>query len=143
MNRSTTVFLVDNSVRAVKAQYEEGGKIETFKTFDHGIVKGDLLVVESGTRHGFTTVKVTEANVTVDIDDPTTIVKWVVCKVDLNDHKQILEQEEVAIDKVRQAEFNKKKRDLIANMASPEDAESLRSISINPAIAPPKAQAKA
>lgn len=134
MNRSTTVFLIDNTVKALKAIYEEGGKVETFKTFDNTIKVGDILVAESGTRHGFTTVKVTETDVTIDIDDSSVNVKWIVAKVDLDQHKTILEQEAAAIDKVRIAEFNKKKRDLIANMASPEDAEALRSISVNPAI---------
>lgn len=138
MNRSTTVFLIDNTVKALRARYEEGGKEEIFKTFDATIKKDDILVVESGTRHGFTTVKVTEIDVTVDIEDSTANVKWVVTKVDLADHKAILEQEAAAIDKVRVAEFNKKKRDLIANMASPEDAEALRSISVNPALTAPE-----
>lgn len=140
MNRSTTVFLIDNTVKALRARYEEGGKEEIFKTFDSTIKKDDILVVESGTRHGFTTVKVTETDVTIDIDDSSVNVKWVVAKVDLSSHKAILDQEAIAIDKVRQAEFNKKKRDLIANMASPEDAEALRSISINPALAAPVAK---
>ena len=138
MNRSLTVFLVDNTVKALRARYEEGGKEEIFKTFDDTIKKDDILVVESGTRHGFTTVKVTEIDVTVDIEDSTANVKWVVTKVDLADHKAILEQEAAAIDKVRVAEFNKKKRDLIANMASPEDAEALRSIHVNPALTAPE-----
>lgn len=138
MNRSTTVFLIDNTVKALRARYEEGGKEEIFKTFDATIKKDDILVVESGTRHGFTTVKVTEIDVTVDIEDSTANVKWVVTKVDLADHKAILEQEAAAIDKVRVAEFNKKKRDLIANMASPEDAEALRSIHVNPALTAPE-----
>lgn len=137
MNRSTTVFLVDDTVKALKAIYEDNGKIETFKTFDDTIKKDDLLVVESGTRHGFTVVKVTETDVIVDIEDNNLNVKWVVSKVSLDDHKAIITQEAAAIDKVRVAEFNKKKRDLVANMASPEDAEALRSIKVNPAIAPP------
>lgn len=139
MNRSTTVFLVDNTVKAIRARYEEGGKEEVFKTFDDTIKKDDILVVESGTRHGFTTVKVTETDVIVDIEDNTVQVKWVITKVDMTDHKSILEQEAAAIDKVRAAEFNKKKRDLMANMASPEDADALKAISVNPAIAAPKA----
>lgn len=134
MNRSTTVFLVDNTVKALRARYEDGGKEELFKTFDATIKKDDLLVVESPARWGFSVVKVIDPDVTVDIDDPTTVVKWVVSKVDLTDHKVILEQETAAIEKVRVAEFNKKKRDLIANMASPEDAEALKSIHINPAL---------
>lgn len=137
MNRSTTVFLIDNTVKALKARYEDGGKEEIFKTFDDSIKVGDILVVESGTRHGFTTVKVTEIDVTIDIDDSSVNVKWVITKVSLDDHKLILEQEAAAIDKVRVAEFNKKKRDLISNMASPEDAEALKAISVNPAIAAP------
>lgn len=135
MNRSTTVFLVDSTVKALKARYEDGGKEEIFKTFDDTIKKDDILVVESGTRHGFTTVKVIETDVIVDIEDNTINVKWVITKVDLDDHKEILAQEAAAIDKVRVAEFNKKKRDLMANMASPEDADALRNIKVNPAIA--------
>ena len=53
MNRSTTVFLVNSQARAFTAIYEDGGKTETFKTFDKDLKKDDLMVVTSKTRHGY------------------------------------------------------------------------------------------
>src|ERR1035437_9794968 len=130
MNRSTTVFLVNSQVMAVKAVYEEGAKAGVFKTFDRDIKKDDLLVVESGTRHGYTTVKVIETNVGIDIQDNTLEVKWVVCKVDLAEYKETLANENEAIEKVKQAEFNKMRRDLMSNLVNPEDADAIRALPI-------------
>ena len=130
MNRSTTVFLVNSAVMAFRAIYEEGGKVETFKTFDRSIAKDDICVVVSGTRHGFTTVKVKEVDVGVDIEDNSVEVKWAVCKIDLTDHKRILGEEEDAINAVKAAEFNKKRRELMANVASPDDIAAIKALPI-------------
>lgn len=130
MNRSTTVFLVNKDVMAFRAVYEEGAKLETFKTFDRSIVKDDLVVVVSGTRHGFTTVKVKEVDVGVDIEDNSIEVKWAVCKIELDDHKRILAEESEAIEAVKKAEFNKKRRELMANVADPDDIAAIKALPI-------------
>lgn len=130
MNRTTTVFLINKDVRAFTAVYEDGNKPEYFKTFDQTIKKDDLVVVESTTRHHFTVVKVVDPNANVDIQDNDLKVKWMVSKVDLVDHKEILTNENEAIEKVKQAEFNKMRRDLMANLVNPEDADAIRALPI-------------
>ena len=132
MNRSTTVFLVDNTVKAFTAIYEDGHKAEYFKTFIADVKKDDLMVVESGTRHGFTVVKVIDPTAVVDIKDTNVIVKWAVSRLDLTEHREIVKQEADAVEKVKAAEFNKMRKDLIDNMVGP-DAEALKAINIRPA----------
>lgn len=143
MNRSTTVFLVNSAVMALTAIYEDGGKVETFKTFDRSIKKDDLLVVESSTRHGFTVVKAIDVNVAVDIQDKDLKVRWVVAKVDLAEHRETISNEAQAIEKVKQAEFNKMRRDLMDNLVNPEDAAAIRALPIykNGTSADPKSAA--
>ena len=140
MNRSTTVFLINKDIRAFTAIYEDGHKAEYFKTFDQTLKKDDLVVVESGTRHNFTVVKVVDPNASVDIQDNDLKVKWMVSKIDLTEHKEILGNENDAVEKVKQAEFNKMRRDLMANMVNPEDADAIRALPIykNGAPADPK-----
>jgi hypothetical protein len=130
MNRSTTVFLINKDIRAFTAIYEDGHKAEYFKTFDQTLKKDDLVVVESGTRHNFTVVKVIDPNASVDIQDNDLKVKWMVSKIDLTEHKEIVTNETDAVEKVKQAEFNKMRRDLMANMVNPEDADAIRALPI-------------
>lgn len=89
MNYSTAVMLINANIRAVSAQYEETGKVEVFKTLLHDLKKDDIVVVESGTRWKFTTVKVTDVeNVQVDFDSDK-LVKWIVQKVDTAPHDAV------------------------------------------------------
>lgn len=130
MNRSTTVFLVNKNVRAFTAIYEPGSKPEMFKTFDQTIKKDDLVVVTTKTRFNFTVVKVVEANVAVDIEDASADVKWSVEKLDLTEHEKILVQEAEAVEKVKQAEFNRKRRELMDNLVGAEDVAAIKALPI-------------
>ena len=115
MNYTTAIFLINKNVIAIEALYEEGGKMETFKTFndfDTTINVGDILVVESGTRHKMTTVKVTKVDAQVDLDGPAQ-VKWVIAKVDKDSfEKNILQPEASAIEKIKSAEMRAKRQAL-------------------------------
>lgn len=118
MNQSTAIFLVDDHVRAIKASYDDtdnGKVIKTFKTLDTNIKVDDFVVVPTHTRHKMTVCKVVEVDVDVDFDSNEE-VKWVVASVDKTQHDQIVKQEEVAIKKIRSAEVNKKKMDLLNAM---------------------------
>ena len=130
MNRSTTVFLINKDVMACKGMWEDGGKVELFKTFDRSIKKDDVVVTTSTTRHGFSVVKITEADVGVDIKDDNLSVRWIVAKLDLTEHNEILKNEADAVAKVQQAEFNKMRRDLMDNLVNPEDADAIRALPI-------------
>lgn len=82
MNFSTAVFLINDKARAIKAVYEphDGVKQTTFKTLDPDIKKDDLVVVATGTRHGFTVVKVVETDLSIDFKDKTEMC-WIVSKL--------------------------------------------------------------
>lgn len=108
MNNSMIVFLINDSARAIMAQYEDGKQPYMFKTLDPTIKKDDLVVVQTGTRHGYTVVKVTAVDVDVDFESGVEL-KWVVDKVDLTDFETTLELEAQAASAVQQAELRRKK----------------------------------
>ncbi|HEY8066576.1 MAG TPA: hypothetical protein VIF40_17905 [Methylosinus sp.] len=126
MNYTTAVFLINKNVRAIRAIYEadEGGKKaprETFKTLDQDIVVGDFVIVESGTRHNMTLVKVVEVDVDVDFDSVLPM-KWVVDVVDATGHAGVLAKEEQAIQAIKSAELRKKRDDLRAALILDQEA---------------------
>lgn len=114
MNYTTAVMLINPSIRAVKGQYEELGKKETFKTLDQDLAVGDFAVVESGTRWGITTIKVTDVDVEVDFDSSTP-VGWVVEKVNMVGHGDIKKMETAAIDLIKKGELRKRREDIKKN----------------------------
>ncbi|MGC0225175.1 hypothetical protein [Pseudooceanicola nitratireducens] len=111
MKNSMIVFLINDDVRAIRGQYEEGGKCETFKTLDQDIDVEDLVVVQSGTRHGMTVVKVTEVDVEPDLEHGPDL-KWVVQRIATGAFDDMLAKEEQAITTVQQAEKRRKKAEL-------------------------------
>lgn len=111
MNKSTLVFLINDDVRAIRGEYEPSGTPEVFKTFDPTIRKDDLIVVESGTRHNMTVVKVVDVDVDVDLDS-THQMKWAVARIDEAAHRDTLEQEQAAILAVQSAEKKRKRAEL-------------------------------
>lgn len=119
MDNSKIVFLINDQVRAVRAVYEETSnktqQVYVFKTLDQTLAVDDLAVVESGTRHGFTIVKLIEVDVDLNFDDPAE-TKWVVAGVRMEDFSAIKKQEAAAISAVQQAELRRKKAELRATM---------------------------
>lgn len=128
MDNSKIVFLINDSVRAIKAKYEENGNAETFKTFDHDIRVGDLVVVQSSTRHNMTVCKVTETNVDVNFDS-THPISWVVQKIDKDAFDTVLEQEGQAIAAVQAAELRRKKAELRRTMFADHE-ESIAALAL-------------
>lgn len=115
MDNSRIVFLINDTVRAIKTKYEDGGNAEVFKTFDQTIAVGDLAVVQSSTRHLMTVVKVTEVDVDVNFDG-TTAILWAVQKINKADFDAVIAQELLAISAVQAAELRRKKEDLRKTM---------------------------
>lgn len=115
MDNSRIVFLINDTVRAVMATYEDTASAEMFKTFDTTVAVGDLAVVESGTRHKMTIVKVTAIDVDVNFDS-TTPIKWIVQKVDKPSFDVVIAQEGQAISAVQAAELRRKKEELRKTM---------------------------
>lgn len=128
MRNSMIVFLINDSVRGVMGQYEEGGKKELFKTLDPDLAVDDFAVVESTTRHGMTVVKICEVDVDVDIEDAID-PKWVVQRIDSESFASIIEQEKAAITAVQTAERKRKREELKAQMFKDHE-ESLKTLAI-------------
>jgi len=131
MNQSTAIFLVNPHARAVHAIYEpeDPGKAKPprglFKTLDPDVAVGDIVLVESTTRHGFTVVKVVETD--VDFDPETTeTVRWIACRLDLSAHKSLIAKEQQMLSAVRQAEMRQKRQKLAeALVLSAEELKAL------------------
>lgn len=129
MDNSKIVFLINDTVRALKAKYEDTGAEEIFKTFDATMVVDDLAVVQSGTRYSMTVVKVTAVDIDVNFDS-TTPIKWVVQKVDKAAFDAILGQEAQAISAVQQAELRRKKEELRQTMFKDHE-DSIARLALN------------
>lgn len=126
MHDSTIVLLINDTARAIKAEYEPSGSKATFKTLDQDIDVGDMVVVQSGTRHEMTTCKVVEVDFDINYDTSGKI-NWVIQKIDTDTFEQILGKEKQAIDAVKAAERERKRNELRESMfaGQPEDIKAL------------------
>lgn len=128
MHNSTIVLLINDDARAVRGVYEDNGSETTFKTLDQTIDVDDLVVVESGTRHGMTVVKITEVDVDINFDT-TTDVKWVVQKVDTPHFDELRKQERAAINAVQAAERRRKREQLRESLFA-DHAEKIKALEL-------------
>ena len=114
MNYSSAVMLINANIRAIQTLYQPdttdstgrvaGRQVRTlFKTLDPTIAVGDLVIVPSGTRHGFTTNKVEAVDVDVDFENEIEI-KWIVDKINLDGYNTTLVEEKKWIDQCKKAE---------------------------------------
>jgi hypothetical protein len=122
MNKSLAVFLISDKVRMVKVAYETDakgapleGKTYSFKTFDDTIKLDDLVVVPTGTRVGFTVVRVIDVDVQDDLDfslDDGVAYKWIAGKFNRTLYDEGVAKEKTLLDAVANAEKNKKREEL-------------------------------
>lgn len=129
MNYSTSVMLINPSIRAVKGQYEENGGLETFKTLDQDLAVGDFAVVETGTRWGMTVFKIVEVDVDVDFDSSKPM-GWVVGKVTVEEHNKLKKLEADAIALIRKGELRKRREDIRKNTLSALNAGEIDKLEI-------------
>lgn len=138
-NYSTLIFLINPKTRALKAVYEPDSdgksdpdtksKREIFKTFDPSIVVGDYLVVPSDTRLKFTTVRVVEVDVQVELDT-TANVRWVVGKIDTAPFDELKRGEDQAINRVKSAKANAAREQLRKELLADVDTAALGTLQI-------------
>lgn len=140
MNYSTAVMLINPNIRAIKTIYKPDlvradGKSALnesrviFKTLDTTIQKGDLVVVQSATRHNYTTVMVEDVDVEVDFEAHTEI-KWVVDKISFEKHKETLVEETKWIDSMKASEKRRKREEIKKNMLAMFDDEAIDKLPI-------------
>lgn len=111
MNYSKAIFVTHDNCRALRGTWEADGKTEWFKTFDPNIKVGDICVVPSSTRHKFSTIKITEADASIDLDTNEE-VRWIVARIDTASYEAIVEKERQVIDIVRDAETSQRRKAL-------------------------------
>ena len=138
MDNSKIVFLINDQVRAVRGIYEEASILNqpkhVFKTLDQDLAVGDIAVVETTTRHGFTVVKLIEVDIDLNFDDPAE-TKWVVAGVNMDAFALVKKQEAAAISAVQQAELRRKKAELRATMFKDHE-ESIATLALATPTAP-------
>lgn len=124
MNLTAAVMLFpENGVRPCRVEYDpdiarNNSPNKLFKCVDPDIKKGDLVIVQTGTRHGFTIAKVEAigyADVPVNFETSDQW-GWVAGKFDEPAFKTILESEQKLIGAVAEANANKMRADLKNSM---------------------------
>jgi ABC-type uncharacterized transport system YnjBCD substrate-binding protein len=116
VNHSTAIFLMNKEVRAILCIYEADAKGKNgedvlaprhmFKTMDHGIKVGDLVVVPTNAKHGASINKVVDVDVEVDFESATA-VPWIIDVVDKSLFEANSKKEAVAIEAIK---FGQKRR---------------------------------
>lgn len=134
MNYSTAVMLVNPKIRAILTIYQPIEKTPNqgkymFKTLDPDLKVGDLVLVPSDTRFGFTVNKIVEVDAEVDFDSSVQ-VKWIAAKVDVEQYESIVKMEAEMIDAIRTSENHKKRETMKNNMFAAMDAGVLQNLQI-------------
>ena len=126
-NYSNAIFLLHDKARAMQGIFEADtlasqAKREMFKTFDPSIQEGDLVVVETGTRHHASVVRITKADVAPAFQSSEQ-TRWIICKVDVEKYIKLQAMEAEAIEAVKQAELRKERADLKKTMFADYSSE--------------------
>jgi hypothetical protein len=128
MNYSTAIFLINDEVRALYIKYVNRGGGQTYmaKTFDKTINKDDYVVIPTTIKEedNMTVAKVVEVDAEIDFDS-TTIIPWVISKIDLDEFTKITELEKEAIKTIREAHFAKRKKTLAADLMEAKELMKL------------------
>lgn len=116
MNLTVAIFLVNKDVRPVRVSYDPDNLKHNnpdayFKTLDPSVKVGDMVVVPTSTRHGFTVCKVEDIDFNVNFDS-TTEYKWIAGRVDKEAFDRIKTQEATVTQRIGKAEENRKRKEL-------------------------------
>lgn len=116
MHRDRYIFLINDTARAIACIYDpleenRADKVTVFKTLDPTIKKDDLVIVPTGTRVGFTVVKVKDVDVDIDVKSDAPIA-WIAGIFDKLGYDAMLTKEGVAMQKIRSAELAQQRRQL-------------------------------
>lgn len=139
MNYSTAIFLINDDVQMVACSYEldhndEPKKLYNFKSFDKTLEVGDMVIVPTDTRHNLTVVRVEELDVEPNLE-ATLEYKWIVGRVNLEDHEALIAQENDAIAQIKRAEKQRRRRELRESMLA--DMEEKKLLALPLATVPP------
>jgi len=134
LNYSTAVMLVNENIKAVLVTYEPDADHSTakrtmYKTTDHSLKQGDLVITPTDTRHKFTIAMVDEFDAEVDYEDDTD-VKWIVGRAPTEAYVEILKKEKEMIDVVKASEKRAKREEIRKNMLGLQEDQNLESLAI-------------
>lgn len=121
-NYSNAIFLLHEKARMMLGIFEADAskdqataKREPFKTLDPTIKAGDLVVVETGSRHHASVVKIVQADVPPNFTT-TEQTRWIIQRVDVEQYVQLQSMEAQAIEAVKAAELKKERNELKKTM---------------------------
>jgi hypothetical protein len=128
MNYTTAICLISDDVRGIAVSYElpvEGveTKLYTFKSLDKTIRVGNLVIIPTDTRHGFTVVEVQEIDVEIPIDSTLTY-KWIAAVFSRVRYDTVLEEEAHIVSRIKSGHARKQRSDIRATLEE-ELAEEL------------------
>ena len=134
MNFSSAVMLINQNIRAVIGIYEDekeqpSQKRHIFKTLDKSIKVGSFAIVPTTTRHKMTVVKIIEVDVDVDFESDIQL-EWVISNIDLEPNKAILAQESGWIERIKEADKNKKREELKKSLLASYSGEGIENMAI-------------
>lgn len=120
MNINTALFLFRKDVRAIACEYQtleeySSRKLTVFKTFDPTIKNGDIVVVPTETRVGFTAVRVVEADVTIDLDTKQPM-PWIAGSINTGAFEKLKADEAGFLAKMRKVQEGAEREKLRAAM---------------------------
>jgi len=121
MHDTRKVFLLEETLRCVKAAYEIGDRprLVEYKTFNTSIEVGMYLVVPTQSRHEMAVVKVHEVDIEPDLSSDTRM-DWVVDTIDRDAYAGTLASEKSFINAARSAERRRMretlKKDVLADL---------------------------
>ncbi len=127
INPSLAAFLLpgDKRPRCVSVSYDRikgavkgqdaGSDIKSFKTFDRALAKGDLVIVPTDTRWGFTVGRVEDVDLIVNYSSPEQM-RWIAGRMDKPAYDRIIENEKHLTGTVAKATEEKARRELMDEM---------------------------
>ena len=120
-NYSLAVFLLHDKARGMLGIFEADdgdkptAKREFFKTLDPSIKEGDLVAVETGTRHRVSVVKIVKADAPPSFTSSEQ-ARWIITKIDVSSYEKLKAFEDEAVAAVKEAELKKERHDLKKTM---------------------------
>lgn len=146
MNPKTAIFIVNPDVRAMRVLYENDQSPKIVKTLNKDIKVDDLVIIQTGTRFGFTAVKVVETDIVINMNG-TADMAWVHQIVDKKIYDNLAEQEAKIIGVVASADMRRQRqemaKDLVADGLKPEDFAGLSIVTASALTALPAPAPKA
>lgn len=130
IHSSRKIFLIDETVKCVRVQYEpeppdQLSKTHIAKTF-LDLEYGEFVAIETSTRWGITVVRVVEVGLEPELND--TSIPWIVAPVFLDDYNEWIEREKIILKTIAAAEKRKQREELKTTILGNLNPEEIKQI---------------